>query len=336
MAGVGGESEQWYSTVDGGLIVSADVITLLFEASDSPLNGALPVSFSALRSVVLYPNGADSGSIDFELAVTDIESGKVSERTLTIRVSAEDGLAEARIYVPELHQRVAGLNAVPSPNLDSALLEVERRPTPTSMRSKVRRNAVPGITSSAGASPRSARHAPTTIETRPPSTPRRPRRRWILVAAGSAAAGLIALMVPFTRTAGDEEVTAGPVTTTTFSTSPASSFTSSAPTSPSPVPDRTVPPSSTRSTTAAAPSTDALFVSTLTSLGVDYSSPAQAVSTAKTTCRTIANSPDPANAILAASEIAQRTGGYTRTEANDFVGLAVLVYCFEYNDYVRF
>lgn len=334
MAGVSGDSERWYSTVDGGLIVSADVITLLFEAFDSPLKGAFPVSFSALRSVVLYPNGAGSGSIEFELAVTDIGSGKVSERTLTMRVSAEDGLAEARICVPELHRRAAGLNAMPSPDLDSALLEVERRPTPTSTRSK--RNAVPGITSSAGAASRSATHAPTTTRTRPPSTPRRPRRRWILVVAGTAAAGLVALMVPFTRATGDEEVTAGPVTTTTFSTPPASSFTSSAPTSPSPATVRTVPPSSTRSTTAAAPSTDALFVSTLTSLGVDYSSPAQAVSTAKTTCRTIANSPDPANAILAASEIAQRTGGYTRTEANDFVGLAVLVYCFEYNDYVRF
>ena len=130
MAGVSGDSEQWYSTVDGGLIVSADVITLIFEAFDSPLKGTLSVRFSALRSVVLYPNGADSGSIEFELAVTDIGSGKVSERTLTVRVSAEDGLAEARIYVPELHQRAAGLNAVPSPDLDSALLESGTAPDP--------------------------------------------------------------------------------------------------------------------------------------------------------------------------------------------------------------
>jgi hypothetical protein len=76
-------------------------------------------------------------------------------------------------------------------------------------------------------------------------------------------------------------------------------------------------------------------VQTLIDYDISFSSFSQAVSTAKTTCRVIGDSPDPGGAIVAASEIAQQTGGYTRADANDFVGIAVTAYCPEYNSYVQ-
>lgn len=97
-------------------------------------------------------------------------------------------------------------------------------------------------------------------------------------------------------------------------------------------PTSAAPPSSSAGSFS---SIDAAFVQTLTDYGIDYSSAAQAVSTAETTCRSIDNASSPTSAIMAASEIAQRTGGYSRSEANDFVGLAVIAYCPEYNSYVR-
>lgn len=90
-----------------------------------------------------------------------------------------------------------------------------------------------------------------------------------------------------------------------------------------------------RSSSGSGSSLDGAFVQTLIDYDISFSSFSQAVSTAKTTCRVIGNSPDPGDAIVAASEIAQQTGGYTRVDANDFVGIAVAAYCPEYNSYVQ-
>lgn len=99
-------------------------------------------------------------------------------------------------------------------------------------------------------------------------------------------------------------------------------------------PTSTPPPTTSTRPSVSSNGIDGAFVQTLDDFDIGYSSASQAVSTAKTTCRTIDNSSDPANAILAASAIAQRSGGYTSTEANDFVGVAVAAYCPEYNAYV--
>ncbi|MCC8930769.1 MULTISPECIES: DUF732 domain-containing protein [Nocardiaceae] len=90
-----------------------------------------------------------------------------------------------------------------------------------------------------------------------------------------------------------------------------------------------------RASSGSGSSLDGAFVQTLIDYDISFSSFSQAVSTAKTTCRVIGDSPDPGGAIVAASEIAQQTGGYTRADANDFVGIAVTAYCPEYNSYVQ-
>jgi hypothetical protein len=80
---------------------------------------------------------------------------------------------------------------------------------------------------------------------------------------------------------------------------------------------------------------DAAFVQTLQQFGIEISSPGQAVSTGKSTCQAISNSPNPGLAIKGAAQIARQAGGYTTAQANDFVGLAVIAYCPEYNDLVE-
>ncbi|TQC44812.1 DUF732 domain-containing protein [Rhodococcus sp. WS4] len=80
---------------------------------------------------------------------------------------------------------------------------------------------------------------------------------------------------------------------------------------------------------------DAAFVQALQQFGIEISSAGQAVSTGKSTCQVISNSPNPRLAIKGAAQIARQAGGYTPAQANDFVGLAVIAYCPEYNDLVE-
>ncbi|WP_374230350.1 DUF732 domain-containing protein [Rhodococcus sp. ARC_M12] len=245
-----------------------------------------------------------------------------------MRVSAEEGLTEARVIVPELHKKSAGMNATPDPYLDAALHASASESIWQSWVSE--QNDTPSLTDTpptAAAQPNI--HTSPTEATRSTKSGRRRSRTKPLIGPvlAVAVAAVISLVIFYPRQDSEpQQATAAPARTvvTTMSTAPTSAAT-----------PRTASPTTSRQSTTRASSIDAAFAQSLTDLGVDYSSPAQAVSVAKTTCRTIDNSANPANAILAASEIAQRSGGYTRTEANDFVGLAVLAYCPEYNSYVQ-
>ncbi|WP_179274412.1 MULTISPECIES: DUF732 domain-containing protein [unclassified Rhodococcus (in: high G+C Gram-positive bacteria)] len=322
------DSEQEFATVDGGVRIYDDAIGLVFEASDAAHSGSFWVEFTALRSVVLYPDGHDRGSIEFDVATTDNRSGRRVDRTLVMRVSAADGLTEARILVPHLHKKSAGINANPDPDLDRELSAADAHSTWKSWVSK--QNDTPSFTDT----PASATAKPT-VHTRPTDPIRSTRsgqlRSRTKPLIGPTLAVAVAAVISFvifypSQSSEPQQATAAPSQTSMTTMSPVPTSTAT---------PQTAPPSAARQSATIAESIDAAFAQSLTDLGVDYSSPAQAVSVAKTTCRTIDNSSNPANAILAASEIAQRSGGYTRTEANDFVGLAVLAYCPEYNAYVR-
>ena len=320
--------EQEFVTVDGGVEIFDDAAILHFEATDAAVRGSFLVEFTTLRSVVLHPDGNDRGSIEFEVATTDDPSGRTVERTLAMRVSADEGLAEARIVVPKLNRKSAGVNATANPDLDLALNAADSESIWRSRGSEQVETTPPTVLLSAAAAPRPLESTPAETPLPAKSSQLRSRTRPLIgpvVAVAVAAA--ISLVIFYPRQDSEpQQATAPPVQTAVPTTSTAPTTTAT---------PRAASPTAARQTTANAGSIDALFAETLTDLGVDYSSAAQAASVAKTTCRTIDNSANPANAILAASEIAQRSGGYTQIEANDFVGLAVLVYCPEYNEYVR-
>lgn len=92
-------------------------------------------------------------------------------------------------------------------------------------------------------------------------------------------------------------------------------------------------PSSNRSSSG---SMEGAFVQTVTEYGIDVAGYSEAVSAGRQTCEYVSGSTSPADALVAASEILQQSAGYTTSEANDFVGLAVLSFCPEYNEYVSF
>ncbi|WP_155288846.1 DUF732 domain-containing protein [Rhodococcoides fascians] len=319
--------EHAFVTVDGGMIVDNREVRLFCRNLDAPQYGDFSIPFRHLRSVVLYPDGNDRGSIEFTVAAMG-RTDKTIERTLIMRVSAEEGLAEARVVVPELHKKSAGMNASPHPYLDAALDASDSESIRQSWVSE--QNDTPSLTDTpATATARAIVHTSPTEAPRSTKSGRLRSRTKPLIgpALAVAVAVVISIVIFYPRQDSEpQQTTAAPARTvvTTMSTAPTSAAT-----------PRTASPTASGQSTTRASSIDAAFAQSLTDLGVDYSSPAQAVSVAKTTCRTIDNSANPANAILAASEIAQRSGGYTRTEANDFVGLAVLAYCPEYNAYVQ-
>lgn len=331
---VSDDGEHAFVTVDGGMIVNDQEVALICQTRDAPQFGDFVIPFRHIRSVVLYPDGNDRGSIEFTVAALDSRADRTIERTLLMRVSAEEGLAEARLIVPELHKKSAGMNATPDPYLDAALHASASESIWQSWVSE--QNDTPSLTDTPPTAAQPIIQTSPTEATRStkPGGLRSRAKPLVGPALAVAVAAVISLVIFYPRQDSEPQQAAAAPAQTTDSTTSTAPTTTTTPRTASPTASRQSTTASRQSTTRAS-SIDAAFAKSLTDLGVDYSSPAQAVSVAKTTCRTIDNSANPANAILAASEIAQRSGGYTRTEANDFVGLAVLAYCPEYNSYVQ-
>ncbi|WP_032375268.1 DUF732 domain-containing protein [Rhodococcoides fascians] len=369
-----GDSEQWFATVDGGVIIFDDSLTLYFEATDAAHSGNYFIDFTSLRSVVLKPDGNDTGAIEFSVMVTDAAHGHIGERILVMRVSAEDGLSAARDFVPEIQFKAAGPTATPDSDTDYSFADneaiwisevseghnvsttaasgsgTEKLPqaeperysisSPKTSHSdaiwqswiaEAENESTSTANDNGNVKPSQAEPSATTNGSNAPGTSQKRLNTHVrpLIAAGAALAA-VALILFINLGSNDESATPSVVGATAFTRSTTaidSETTTAAPRVSTSTADQRATPGTV--------SIDTVFVQTLTDFGIEYSSRTQAVSTAKTTCRTISNSVDPTRAILAASQIAQSSGGYTRTEANDFVGLAVVAYCPEFNAYVQ-
>ncbi|MFV9452213.1 hypothetical protein ACNJ7E_01870 [Rhodococcus sp. NM-2] len=125
------ESEKWYETTHGGLVIDHQSVSILLDP-DTPgvLSWFSPyfVPFSALVSVRLYRLDAGTGRIAFTVAVpAGDDPCHLRRRVLEVRVSEDDSLDEARSYVPGLQRLSAGDAALPDVDLTEKVMALEAR-----------------------------------------------------------------------------------------------------------------------------------------------------------------------------------------------------------------
>ncbi|WP_153269348.1 DUF732 domain-containing protein [Prescottella subtropica] len=150
--------------------------------------------------------------------------------------------------------------------------------------------------------------------------------RKLLVLALVIAGAIWGIVYVVNRDTGTSSTASVPVSRSTTTPSP-----TTAEESVSPTPEAAT---STGSSRGGFSEMDGAFFQSLDKFGISYASPSAAISAAKTACSKVGS--DPVNSLQAIVDVFQQTTGQSRTNAQDFVGLAVLAYCPQYNDYVTF